>query len=304
MLHSLAYGKVNLCLILGPLRSDGRHELVTLMEPVSLADEVTMETAAGGDDAVICRGVDGPNLASAALAALRARGWEAPPVEVTIDKRIPVAAGMGGGSADAAATLRLAAELAPVAPAVLAEVAASLGSDVPGLIDPGAALATGAGDVVESVGDLAQHAFAILPQPFGLSTAEVYAHADRMGLARSTRELEERRRVLLAALGSDADCLASILVNDLQAAACSLAPEIESALNALRDRGADLAVVCGSGPTVAGVFWGVEATKRAAAAAAAVAGEHPSALVAEPVARSTGVGGGPHLRGGAQSAQR
>ncbi len=300
-LHDLAYAKVNLCLFLGPVRPDGRHELVTLMEPLSLADEVTMATMPDGPDTVICPGVGGPNLAWAALQALRSHGWDAPPVTVTIDKRIPVAAGMGGGSADAAATLRLAAELAPMSGGVLAEVAASLGSDVPGLIESDAVLATGAGEVVQPVDELAPHAFAILPQPFGLSTAEVYAEADRIGLSRSAGDLNEARRTLLAALARRDDLPAAMLTNDLQAAALSLAPEIEGALRALRRSGADQTTVCGSGPTAAGVFWGPRAGERAAAAAGTLAAEHPAAVAVAPFARSAGRA---HLRSGAQSATR
>src|ERR1700680_4715174 len=91
-LAALAPGKVNLCLFLGPLREDGRHELVTLLESVSLADELTLESDAE-HDCVVCPGVEGPNLVADALAGLRARGWDAPPVRIEIVKRIPVAAG-------------------------------------------------------------------------------------------------------------------------------------------------------------------------------------------------------------------
>ena len=86
---------------------------------------------------------------SRALAGLRARGWDAPPVQVTIDKRIPVAAGMGGGSADAAAVLRMAPRVAPVVTGRCAELAAELGADVPSQLAPGLVLGTGAGDEVE-----------------------------------------------------------------------------------------------------------------------------------------------------------
>ncbi|MFZ0090571.1 MAG: hypothetical protein WAL63_13740, partial [Solirubrobacteraceae bacterium] len=96
-----APAKINLCLFLGPLRRDGRHELVTVFDALTLGDE--LEVAAANADAVVCEGVLGPNLVSDALSALRAAGWAAPPVTVRIAKRIPVAAGMAGGSADAAA---------------------------------------------------------------------------------------------------------------------------------------------------------------------------------------------------------
>ncbi|MGZ4173714.1 MAG: GHMP family kinase ATP-binding protein, partial [Solirubrobacteraceae bacterium] len=99
-----APGKVNLSLLLGEPRPDGRHELVTLLESVSLADELTLSAEPGlGEDVVECAGVDGPNLAATALGALRTLGWDAPPSKLEIHKRVPVAAGMGGGSADAAA---------------------------------------------------------------------------------------------------------------------------------------------------------------------------------------------------------
>src|SRR4051812_33190534 len=106
-LRERAPAKVNLCLFVGPVReSDGRHELVSVMQSVTLADDVTLESAAPGAraDEVVCPGVEGPNLAAAALRAFReATGWDGPPVRLTIEKRAPVAAGLGGGSGDAAA---------------------------------------------------------------------------------------------------------------------------------------------------------------------------------------------------------
>src|SRR6187402_3533941 len=101
-----APAKLNLCLYLGPRREDGLHELCSLFEPLALADLI--EVVEAERDEVICPGVEGENLAARALAALRERGWRHPPLRVRIEKRIPVAAGLGGGSADAAAVLRLA----------------------------------------------------------------------------------------------------------------------------------------------------------------------------------------------------
>ena len=109
-----APGKVNLSLFLGPVREDGRHELVTLYESVSLADEVTVIPAEADADQVVCAGVNGLNIVTQTLDGLRARGWDGPALRVAIEKRIPVAGGMGGGSADAAAVLRLAAVFGPV----------------------------------------------------------------------------------------------------------------------------------------------------------------------------------------------
>jgi 4-diphosphocytidyl-2-C-methyl-D-erythritol kinase len=274
-----APGKVNLCLFVGPLRADGRHELVTLFESVSLADEVELRTRAARGDEVLCPGVDGPNIVARALEGLRARGWDAPPVTVRIRKQLPVAAGMGGGSADAAAVLRIARRLSPLPERVVAELAASLGADVPGQLSPGLVIGTGAGDEVNHRVPLPAHAFLILPHPFPLATAEVYAEADRLGLARSQNALSSRLSELLAS----PQLAPTLVVNDLQPAALSLRPEIAGALDAAILAGADHAFVCGSGPTVAGLYWGGDGLDRANAAAAALAVRYPGAASAVPV---------------------
>ena len=279
-LVALAPGKVNLCLFLGPVRPDGRHDLVTLFQSVSLADSVLAAPAVA--DEVVCPGVEGPNIVARALAGLRERAWEGPPLRVTIEKRIPVAGGMGGGSADAAAVLRLAAALRPVRPEVMAELAAALGSDVPSQLRPGLSLGTGAGDVVEPLSrPPAPRAFVIVPQPFGLSTADVYREADRLGLSRSSSDLADRLREIRA--GSE-----SAFVNDLERAAISLRPSIGDAVEATRAAGADRAMVSGSGPTVFGVFTGSDAPARAEAAAVGLAKRYPGATSAAPVSEEFG----------------
>src|SRR3954468_18214305 len=159
-LHEDAPAKLNLCLFLGPRRErDGRHELVTVFQPLTLADRVSLEPAplgARGDD-VSCPGVPGPpeeNLAARALKMFRARtNWAGPPVRLYIDKRIPVAAGMAGGSADAGAALRLAARTAGSGDdALLRAIAAELGADVPAQVRPARYLATGAGEELRALG--------------------------------------------------------------------------------------------------------------------------------------------------------
>jgi 4-diphosphocytidyl-2-C-methyl-D-erythritol kinase len=277
-----APAKVNLSLFLGELRDDGRHELVTLFESVSLFDELCVEEFTCGGDRVICRGVSGPNLVADAVEALRGRGWNAKPLRIEIAKRIPVAAGMGGGSADAGALLRIAPRLAPVPPAEVDAVAAALGADVPAQLAPGLALGTGAGDVVEPREPLAPHALVIVPLAAQLSTAAVYAEADRRGLPRSSEALDRLLGELDQALVSDAVLPASLLVNDLEPAARALCPAIDGALDAVRTS-ADHALVCGSGPTVAGVFWGEEGGARAERAAAALRERFPSAIAVAPV---------------------
>ncbi len=288
-LEARAPGKVNLCLFVGPRRSDGRHEVVTLLESVSLADELSIVTRDGdAPDEVRSPGVEGPNIVSRALRGLRARRWNGPPVAVEIAKRVPVAAGMGGGSADAAATLRLAQQLSPIAGSELQELSAELGSDVPSQLAPGLVLGTGAGERVERPEPLAPHAFVVVPLPHELSTAAVYAEADRLALTRTAANLEHLREELTAALSPGAQLPRGLIVNDLEQAAISLCPSIADAHAVVLDAGADHALVSGSGPTVFGLFWGAETEARAEAAALAVSRHFSRAVCAVGVAADFG----------------
>jgi 4-diphosphocytidyl-2-C-methyl-D-erythritol kinase len=292
--RALAPAKINLGLFVGPARGDGKHELVTVMQSISLADELTLERAGTGveGDEVVCPGVPGPpgeNLAAAALGAFReATGWDAPSLRLKIDKRIPVAAGLGGGSADAAAALRLARYASGLGDdRLLHELGAQLGADVPAQIVPGRWLATGAGDVLERLPDPNPEWFGLLILPFGaeLSTAAVYAEADRLGVGRPAAELEDRRGALRAALELSAPVPAAseLLENDLTQAAISLRPEIAAALEEVREAGAEIALVSGSGPTVVGLFGHANGLGRAQRAAAGLAGRLPAPVCATPV---------------------
>jgi 4-diphosphocytidyl-2-C-methyl-D-erythritol kinase len=264
-----APAKLNLCLFLGPRRDDGLHELCSLFEPLALADAIEVSDAER--DEVVCPGVEGENLASRALAALRERGWEHPPLRIEIEKRIPVAAGLGGGSADAAAVLRLARNPDPAAGAGwipdLPAIAAGLGADVPSQLTPTLSLVRGAGESVERLPDPAPHAVVLLPGGGGLSTAAVFAEADRLGLGRDGEELDSLAAGLREAAGAGASPLAYAerLANDLEPAARSLRPDIGEALDALRAAGAPLALLTGSGPTAFGLFPDLAAAERAAA---------------------------------------
>jgi 4-diphosphocytidyl-2-C-methyl-D-erythritol kinase len=279
--RELAPGKVNLCLFLGGLREDGRHELVTVIESVSLADELELTPLPAGADEVICEGVEGDNLVAGALRALRAAGWEGPPLRVAIRKRVPVAAGMGGGSADAAAMLRAAGRLAPVPE--IGPLAAGLGADVPSQLRLQVSLATGAGEEVQTREPLASHALVIVPSPHRLSTADVYAEADRLGLPRSQEALAAKRQRVESALRPGRRLSPELLVNDLEPAAVALCPDVGRALEAVREAGADHAIVCGSGPTVAGLCWGEDGTARAEALADALTDRFPAATAVAPV---------------------
>jgi 4-diphosphocytidyl-2-C-methyl-D-erythritol kinase len=278
-----APGKVNLCLFLGPTRPDGRHELATLFESVSLADELSVSVRSGPPDAVRCDELDDPNLAAVALERLRARGWEGPPLHVEVAKRIPVAGGMGGGSADAAAVLRLANGLRPVPEQTLAEIAAELGADVPSQLSPGLALGTGAGERVQPRQPLAPHAFVVVRLPYRLATRDVYAEADRLDLPHDRAGLEEKLDQLRTAISPGARVPNALLVNDLEPAAVSLLPQIEESLAAVRDAGAEHALVSGSGPTVLGLFWGEEGEQRATRMQAALRDRFPDITTAMPV---------------------
>jgi len=263
-----APAKLNLCLYLGPRRPDGLHALCSLFEPLALADSI--EVSAADRDEVICVGVEGENLAARALAELRQQGWNAPPLRIEIEKRIPVAAGLGGGSADAAAVLGLARDPArggsgwvPDLPAIAAE----LGADVPSQLDPAFSLVGGAGEKVEKLPAPAPHAVVLLPSGGGLSTAAVFAEADRLGLGRGEEELDSlatRLREAAAAGGSPLE-YTELLANDLEPAARSLRPDIDAALDALRDAGAPHTLLTGSGPTAFGLFPTLAEAKSAAA---------------------------------------
>jgi len=298
-LHALAPGKTNLCLFLGAIRADGLHELVSVIEPLSLADELTLAPLPGGavvaaapgagdmgcaagEDEIVCVGVEAPNLAGEALAAYRAAsGWEGPPLRLTIAKRVPIAAGMGGGSGDAAAALRLVAHAAgrPEDP-LIARLAPRLGADVPSQVAPGPVLVGGAGEDVRPLSPLPPHGVLVLPSPHVLATPDVFREADRLGLPRATADLAERRAAVEAALVRGE---LPQPVNDLEPAARALCPWIDGALAAARAAGADHALVSGSGPTVVGVFNGAGGPAAAEAAARELAARYPGATGARPV---------------------
>jgi 4-diphosphocytidyl-2-C-methyl-D-erythritol kinase len=266
----LAPGKVNLSLFVGAPREDGLHPLVSVVQAVSLADELTFRP--GGDhDEVVCAGVEGENLAAKALALFReATGWDGPPHRLEIVKRVPVAGGMGGGSGDAAAALRLAAHAVGGAPReLLHELAVELGADVPSQLAPGRVLMSRAGERVEPLPDPEPFALVIVPSPHALSTPDVYEAFDRLSGARTADELE--RAADDARRGDPPPP-----INDLQDAARELCPEIDDVLAALPG-----GMVSGSGPTV----FALRATPDAAREAARAI---PGALAAEPVTADFG----------------
>ncbi len=274
-------GKVNLTLLVGPRRGDGYHELMTVFVPVALYDELIFELEAvplgEGEPSqpakVTCPGVppDG-NLVSSALGALAsASGWELRGL-VTVRKHLPVAAGMGGGSSDAAAALKAGAGLIEAAggPAFSGEdlrrVARELGADVPFFLDPRPCLARGVGELMETL-RLPPLPLVLTFPDAALSTAEVYRTFDGVAAEESgaafaarARRNETAWRSLSRAWESEELSLpelcaqvAGLLFNDLEQASYHLLPELLEAKAGLERRGVLGALVSGSGPTVFGL---------------------------------------------------
>ncbi|HZT45745.1 MAG TPA: hypothetical protein VFA24_06150 [Gaiellaceae bacterium] len=248
-----AYAKINLALVVGPMRPDGKHEVTTVLQRIALADEVTLEPApalrvAGFEDDTLVRSA----LERVAEAAGVSSAWA-----VRIEKRIPVAAGLGGGSSDAATALRLANESldAPLSADALHRIAAEIGADVPFFLAEGPQLGEGDGTELTPL-DLPQDYTVLVAVPAGEakhSTAGVYAAFDERGGAVG---YYERRASLIAALA--AGDLGRLPRNDL--AVSPLAAE-------LRRLGALRADVSGAGPAVYALF---DEAERAAAARAHV----------------------------------
>jgi 4-diphosphocytidyl-2-C-methyl-D-erythritol kinase len=252
-----APAKINLQLAVGPLRSDGFHELVSVFHAVDLVDEVTVsESTAGITISIEGEGaadlpVDDSNLAVRAARLLADHHGVEPNAHIAIRKTIPVAAGMAGGSADAAAVLVACDGLWRTGTdrQTLLSLAARLGSDVPFALMGGTAIGTGRGEQLTPVltnGSL-HWVFAIAEE--GLSTPAVYAEFDR--LHPHPNDPEVSVALLQALRTGEATSVGRHLSNNLQAAALSLRPGLGQLLDAGTDFGALGAVVCGSGPTCA-----------------------------------------------------
>ena len=270
-----APAKVNLHLAVGDLRADGYHDLTTLFQSLSLTDEVTVAVA--DESGLDVRGegadevpTDSSNLVWKAVRALAAhvgRDPDEPKLRITINKGIPVAGGMAGGSADAAATLVALANLwrLEIGRDELAGVAAEVGSDVPFVLQGGLALGTGRGEQLVPV--LSRHTYhwVMALDSSGLSTPEVFRELDRLRADGNPPRVGAVEPVLEALASGDPNQLALLLGNDLQAAAVSLRPGLRRTLRAGVNAGALAGIVSGSGPTCAFLCSDGDAAVRVAA---------------------------------------
>ena len=257
--------KVNVALAVGPRRPDGFHDLATVFHAVSLYDEVVARSAE--DFSVTAEGVgseqvprDDSNLAMQAARTLAAYSGVTSGAGLHIRKEIPVAAGMAGGSADAAGALVACDALwgTGLGRPELAILAARVGSDVPFALMGGTALGTGRGERLTPamVGGVFHWVLAMSDQ--GLAAPAVYAKLDELRSNRTILAPGVAPDVLAALRAADARALGRLLENDLQEAACALAPELTAILEAGRGLGALGAIVSGSGPTCAFLVRDVE----------------------------------------------
>lgn len=256
-MRARAFAKINLGLVVGPERPDGKHEIATVLQRVDLHDELEVERVV--DRGTVVEGYPDDTLVRRALGLLDEQTGNAGGWRVRLDKEIPIAAGLGGGSSDAAAALRAANELAqaPLADERLHRIAAEVGSDVPFFLTPGAKLATGDGTELERA-QLPYDYWVTLVLPHGQrkpSTAAVYAAVDPA----RTREFPRRRRALVEALAvlESPEQLAELPRNELAGVAASPTIAELTALGAFR------ADVSGAGPSIYGLFVSEEDARQA-----------------------------------------
>lgn len=249
MISGLAYAKVNFGLRVGSRRDDGFHALDGIFQSVVITDELTL-FATDVDGITGVKGGPVPdaidNLAFQAAAAVRSSADSSQPIGMTLDKTIPTAAGLGGGSADAAAGLALAGRYFGVGVDTLRELAPLLGSDVPFCLRGGTASVGGRGDEIVMLDPLAEFALAIVVPPFELATPEVFAQWDEMdepgGLRIGSNHLPPALRAEEA------------IVNDLYPAATALVPEIDDWRMDLEESWARPVMLSGSGPSLYAFF--------------------------------------------------
>ena len=254
-------GKVNLGLSVGPLDSDGYHEIVTLFQAISLYDDVTVKI--GSEGAGITLGASGStstgvpldetNLAYRAADLMIRKFQLDSDIDIHLKKEIPVAGGMDGGSADAAGVIVGIDALFELGLSrdELERIGSELGSDVPFGIAGGTAIGRGRGDQLTPVLSQGTYQWVLALSNSGLSTPAVYGECDRLREGLSIAKPSANDALLQSLRAGDARELGKALSNDLQSAACSLRPALRLVLDVGNDYGALGCIVSGSGPTVA-----------------------------------------------------
>lgn len=262
-----AYGKINLTLKVLGQRADGYHNLSTLFQSIALADTLTFSRCREGIH-LETSGLpvpEGPeNLAYRAAARLQSR-YGFPGVRISLKKQIPLAAGLGGGSADAAATLTGVNALfnLGLTPGQLAREGAALGSDVPFCVIGGTALGQGRGEELFLLPPPPVLWLVLVKPPFGVSTATIY-HNWETSSGREALDIPDEEKALAAIRRGDRAGLLASMGNDLEAVTCRLYPEVRTIKRRLLAEGAERAVMCGSGPAVFGVVADREIARRIA----------------------------------------
>jgi len=245
----------------GPREADGYHNLVSVFQAISIFDDVTVRRGAPGSGISISvsgehtHGVpaDASNLAVKAAQLMIDRFDIDADLQIEVKKSIPVAGGMAGGSADAAATLVALDALfqLELSREELHRLGSELGSDVPFMISGGTAVGQGRGDQLTAALSRGTYHWVLALSSVGLSTPAVYAECDRMRAELEIAPPQVSDALMQSLLAADAQAVGRALTNDLQSAACSLRPALSLVLEVGRDYGALGAIVSGSGPTVA-----------------------------------------------------
>lgn len=254
-------GKVNLQLSVGPLGTDGFHEVTTVFQAISLFDDVTVTEGKVGSGTTIsvtgqtANGVpaDASNLAIRAAQLMMKEFELSPDLEIKLKKEIPVAGGMAGGSADAAGVIVGLDSLYELGLSrdEMEKIASQIGSDVPFSLSGGVAIGTGRGDQITTALAKGSYTWVLALSSQGLSTPAVYQECDRLREGLSIASPQVSEPLMQALRAGDSKALGKSLLNDLQAAACSLRPALRLVLDVGIDYGALGGIVSGSGPTVA-----------------------------------------------------
>jgi 4-diphosphocytidyl-2-C-methyl-D-erythritol kinase len=253
--------KVNLQLSVGPRESDGYHQLVTVFQAISIFDDVTVKIGEQGTginltvsgDQIHGVPTDSTNLVVKAIELIADKFELDIDVNVDVKKSIPVAGGMAGGSADAAAAIVAIDELysLEMTREEMHSIAAQLGSDVPFLLSGGTAIGQGRGDQLTAALSRGTYHWVLALSSVGLSTPAVYGECDRLRQGLDISDPQISDALMQALLSADPSNVGKLLINDLQPAACSLRPALRLILDVGQEYGALGAIVSGSGPTVA-----------------------------------------------------